>query len=223
MLPRRAKIVLCACIAACAGVWWNVMHLQQSTRADILARTHRLGETASRHTPAPSPAATERPASADAAPDAASATALDPDVVRGVQRELSHRGYEAGPADGLVHPVTRAAVMGFEHDHGLPLTGEPSEDLLKAILFGLPAGAGSSTARTPTPQAQAIIRSVQQSLATLGYQVSKIDGFMGEETSRAIRAFEAQHRLTPTGRISGALLLELDKAAVRQQRRVSAR
>lgn len=222
MLPRRAKIVLCACIAASAGVWWNVMYLQQSTRADILARTHRLGEATSRLASNPEPAAAERP-EPTAALAAAPGGELDPDVVRAIQRELSHRGYEAGPADGLVHLVTRAAVMAYEHDHGLALSGEPSEDLLKAILFGLPAGTGSSAPRTAQPQAQEIVRSVQQSLATLGYQISKIDGLMGEETARAIRAFEAQNRLTPSGRISGALLLELDKATVRQQRRVSAR
>jgi len=219
MLPRRAKIVLCACIAACAGVWWNVMHLQQSTRADILARTHLLGETTIR----PAAAAAERPGPADATPASVEGIGLDPDVVRAVQRELTHRGYEAGPADGLVHPVTRAAVMAYEHDHGLALSGEPSEDLLKAILFGLTAGDGSNGPRNPQPGAQEIIRSVQQSLASLGYQVSKIDGLLGEETASAIRTFEAQHRLPASGRISGALLLALEKAAVRRQPRVSAR
>ena len=219
MLPRRAKIVLCACVAACAGVWWNVMYLQQSTRADILARTQRRGEAGARSNALPLPTARSE---APAAPSReASGPSIDADVVRAVQRELAHRGYNPGPADGLIHPITRAAVMAYEHDHGLHLTGEPSEELLKSILFGLPGGSNGARGGNPSPQVQEIVRSVQQSLAALGYKISKIDGQLGDETTRAIRAFEAQHRLPSTGRISGALLQELDKAAVRQQRRAS--
>src|SRR5690606_14381969 len=139
---------LCACVAACAGVWWNVMHLQQGTRSDILARTQRLGETGLRRPPLPAVTTTaDRAATVDPARDLTPATksaadqAIDSDVVRAVQRELIDRGYEAGPVDGVAHAVTRAAVMAYEHDHGLPLTGQPSEDLLKKILFGVPPDA----------------------------------------------------------------------------------
>ena len=225
MLPRRAKIVLCACVAACAGVWWNVMYLQQGTRADILARTQRLGET-SRRPPPPALAVADRTRPTVEVPSAASVIPdpdVDADVVRAVQRELALRGYEPGLADGLISPVTRAAVMAYEHDHGLPLTGHPSEGILKSILFGVPADAGGNVVREPLPQAQEIIRSVQDSLASLGYPVSKVDGRMGEETARAIRAFETQNNLTPSGRISGALMLKLRDAAVSRQRRVSTR
>lgn len=229
MLPRRAKIVLCACVAACAGVWWNVMYLQHGTRADILARTQRLGETAFRRPPPPltttaSPTESSETSKMTAPVPSTSATEtdIDVDVVRAVQRELAHRGYEPGPADGLVHAVTRAAVMAYEHDHGLPLTGQPSEHLLKTILFGVPAGAAKGSGREPLPAAQEVIRSVQDSLASLGYPVT-IDGRMGEETARNIRAFESQHGLTPSGRVSGALLLKLREVTVHRQRRASVR
>lgn len=223
MLPRRAKIVLCVCVAACAGVWWNVMYLQHGTRADILARTQRLGETAVRRPP-PSLTAnpTEAAEPADPTGAAPNGTEIDVDVVRTVQRELAHRGYEPGPADGLVHAVTRAAVMAYEHDHGLPLTGLPSEHLLKMILFGVPADAARDGGREPLPQAREVIRNVQDSLVSLGYPV-KVDGRMGKETAHYIRAFESQHGLTPSGRVSGALLLKLHEATVQQQRRASAR
>lgn len=195
------------------------MHLQQGTRADILARTQRLGESTARLTSPPVPVAARpgRAAAVQAPPEA------DPDVVRAIQRELAQRGYQPGPGDGLVHPVTRAAVMAYEHDHGLPLTGEPTDELLKSILFGLPPAKGSPSPSDPRPQAQEIIRSVQQSLAALGYRVSKIDGRLGDETAQAIRAFESKSGLTRSGRVSGGLLQELDKAAIRQQRRASSR
>jgi len=205
------------------------MHLQQGTRSDILARTQRLGEAGLRRPPLPAVTATrERAGAVDPSQRQTSTTksaadpAIDPDVVRAVQRELIDRGYEAGPVDGVAHAVTRAAVMAYEHDHGLPLTGQPSEDLLKKILFGVPPGAADKRAHEPLPQAQEMIRSVQESLASLGYSI-KVDGRMGEETARTIRDFESKHGLTPSGRVSGALLLKLREATLRRKQSASVR
>jgi peptidoglycan hydrolase-like protein with peptidoglycan-binding domain len=226
MFSRRAKIVACACTAACAAVWWNVLYLQHGTRPELLARTQRLGETASR----PSLSA-DRTASGSRDRSLASLTLADKpraqpaaadsdaDVVRAIQRELEQRGYQPGLADGLAHSVTRAAVMAYEYDHGLPLTGEPSEALLKAILFGIPGNAGPKGASQPSPEAQRIIRLVQQGLAALGYQVGTIDGRLSEETTKAIRKFEAAQGLPPSGRVSAPLLARLNEATLRQQRK----
>jgi peptidoglycan hydrolase-like protein with peptidoglycan-binding domain len=226
MLSRRAKIIVCACAAASAAVWCNVMYLQQDTRSDLLARSHRLGEAQSRPSMAGvRPEAEHRAGAGSAArpgPASLSDAEHDPDVVRAVQRELAQRGYAPGLADGLAHPVTRAAVMAYEHDHGMPLTGEPSDALLKAILFGLAPGPGTSAAVRPSTQAEEIIRTVQQSLAALGYGVGAVDGRMGEETIRAIRKFETQQGLPQSGRISGTLLVRLTEATVRRQRRALA-
>jgi peptidoglycan hydrolase-like protein with peptidoglycan-binding domain len=53
---------------------------------------------------------------------------------------------------------------------------------------------------------------VQHSLTTLGYQPGRIDGRVGEETERTIRAFEAEHGLAVTGRISAELFSRLARA-----------
>lgn len=200
------------------------MYLQQGTRSDLAARTHRLGETQPRPSsfgeridgrlgqfeidstpvqPTQPPANTE---------------GYDPDVVRAVQRELAQRGYAPGLNDGSAHPVTRAAVMAYEYDHGMPLTGEPSEALLKSILFGLSASGGSPSV-PPSAEATGIIRTVQQSLAALGYGVRSVDGRIGEETARAIRKFEQKQGLPQTGRISGPLFVKLTDATSRQHRK----
>lgn len=221
MILRRGRIVLLGCAAACAAVWWNVMYLQHGTRSDLLARTQRLGEAPSRQlaraeqgdgrigTPKPLPG-----------PPATRETEIDADVVRAVQRELAQRGYLPGVADGLPHPATRGAVMAYEHDHGLPLTAEPSEAILKAILFGVPSSAAMRQQKPPEPQPEArrIIQSVQQSLQVLGYPVAS-DGRLGEETVRAIRKFETDQGLPASGRISGPLLVRLSEAATRGARR----
>ena len=229
MLPRRAKIVVCACAAATAAVWWNVMYLQPSTRADMKARDTRLGEAQPR-----TPTLTERietvwnragelttPQSTPEAAEKASSPQLqlDPDTVRAIQRELAQRGYAPGLTDGRIMPVTRAAVMAYEYDHGMPLTGEPSEDLFKAMLFGQPPAVGAAAHRQPAGEAVTIIRTVQQSLIALGFPIANADGRLSKETSLAIRKFEAQQSLPQTGRVSGLLYVRLTEAAARQQRK----
>lgn len=57
------------------------------------------------------------------------------DVIRAVQRELGRRGYSAGLPNGVANEATREAIMAYQRDHALPLTGEASDALLKAIVF----------------------------------------------------------------------------------------
>jgi peptidoglycan hydrolase-like protein with peptidoglycan-binding domain len=58
-----------------------------------------------------------------------------------------------------------------------------------------------------------VIRSVQRSLAKLGYKAGAANGKLTPETARAIRAFEADQALPETGRISGPLLARLGRLA----------
>jgi peptidoglycan hydrolase-like protein with peptidoglycan-binding domain len=139
-------------------------------------------------------------------------TADSPEVVRAVQRELEGRGYEVGPADGMPGLVTRASVMAFEADHGMTLTGVPSEQLLQAILLGAPQATRNPRAE-PGPEAEQVIRTVQQSLATLGYAPGTVDGRLGDQTVRTIREFEMDQQLPQTGRISGQLVARLARLA----------
>jgi peptidoglycan hydrolase-like protein with peptidoglycan-binding domain len=150
-----------------------------------------------------------------ALPPRSGASTTTPDTVRAVQRELALRGYQTGVADGMPGLVTRAAIMAFESDHGLPLTAEPSESLLQRVLLGSAEAARSqSGSRTePTPEAERVIRTVQQSLASLGYQPGAVDGRLGEQTIRAIREFEVQQGLSETGRVSGQLVARLARLA----------
>lgn len=142
------------------------------------------------------------------------AEAASIEIVRAVQRELGRKGYEPGAQDGVPSLMTRAAVMAFEWDHGLPLTAIPTEALLQNILLdrraaGL-AGAGS---QQRSRQAVQIIRTIQQSLAVLGYLQGGVDGHLGEATRRAIREFEMDNGLVPSGRISSPLVAKLARSA----------
>jgi peptidoglycan hydrolase-like protein with peptidoglycan-binding domain len=154
----------------------------------------------------------------------------DTETVRAVQRELRQRGYGPLVSDGIMRPVTRAAIMAYEHDHGLPLTGEATDVQLKRILLGGTAGAdpapgtgtGTGTGTAPgtaivpkaaTARAGEVVRMVQELLAKAGYQPGQIDGRLGEDTLRALREFETAKGLTAKGRISADVLIRLTEAA----------
>jgi len=134
------------------------------------------------------------------------------DLVRVIQRELANRQYALGPSDGVPGLMTRAAILAFEFDHGHPLTAEPSQALLKAILIGAP-GSTTDAGRAPGEKARQLIATVQASLVALGYAGAGNDGRLGEATRRAIREFEMDRGLPRSGRVSPLLIQELAKAA----------
>jgi peptidoglycan hydrolase-like protein with peptidoglycan-binding domain len=141
------------------------------------------------------------------------------ELTRAVQRELQARGYETGAADGVAGQVTRAAIMGFEHDHGLPLTGAPSQQLLQQIVLGT-QGARLGDARPSAPasvEAERIIQQVQRTLSRLGYKPGAVDGRLSPATARAIREFEVDQALPESGRISGPRVARLARLSGRGQ------
>ena len=56
------------------------------------------------------------------------------------------------------------------------------------------------------------IRMVQQRLAGLGYFTAKIDGRTSEDTERAIREYEMDSGLVPTGKVTSALVDRLTRS-----------
>ncbi len=53
--------------------------------------------------------------------------------VRAVQEGLAALGYDPGPVDGIVGPLTRAAIRAFQTDRSQAATGAIAEALLAAI------------------------------------------------------------------------------------------
>ncbi|MEQ1611291.1 MAG: peptidoglycan-binding domain-containing protein [Hyphomicrobiaceae bacterium] len=151
--------------------------------------------------------------------DPAVAAAGDaPEVIAAIQRELQARGYEPGTPDGVAGAVTRAAIMAWEHDHGLPPTGEPTEAVMKAIVLGVSAQAASQInaqwqglPKEKRARPEQMMRMVQQSLSALGYNLGKVSGRMNDDTERAIREFETDQNLALSGRISGPLVARLTR------------
>jgi len=53
-----------------------------------------------------------------------------------IQRALKQHGFDPGPLDGAMGPLTRAAIAGFEKDHGLKADGAPDGAFLEALGGG---------------------------------------------------------------------------------------
>jgi len=63
---------------------------------------------------------------------------------------------------------------------------------------------------------QSMESAVQTVLVKQGYYRGPVDGSIGPATSRAIRAYQRDHRLTPTGTINSALAASMGLAASTQ-------
>lgn len=50
-----------------------------------------------------------------------------------LQRGLTNRGFDTGGADGVIGPDTREALRAYQVNRGLPVTGEPSVELLRGL------------------------------------------------------------------------------------------
>jgi peptidoglycan hydrolase-like protein with peptidoglycan-binding domain len=141
------------------------------------------------------------------------------EIIRGVQRELNTRGFSPGQPDGVAGLVTRAAIMAYEYDYGLSLTGEPSEELLRKIVLGTsgPAAVLRNPPQVKGAEAEGVVRQVKQQLSALGYASGKPDGKLTEEVVRAIRDFENDEKLPESGRISAQLVTRLIKRQGQEQ------
>jgi len=139
------------------------------------------------------------------------------DVTADIQRELTKRGLYEGPADGVTGPKTDAAIRDFEVLANLKPTGEPTEDLLRAIQ------GGATRSETPAPRAAARpdaiaeliagpsqrVTGVQRALNDFGYGPVKATGTYGPETVAAVQKFERDRKMPVTGQISPRLMREL--------------
>ena len=70
------------------------------------------------------------PVQASFGPDAAGMTKADRQEL---QRLLTAKGFDTGGTDGVIGAKTRAAISAWQASVGLPVTGEPSLDLLRRL------------------------------------------------------------------------------------------
>lgn len=55
------------------------------------------------------------------------------ELLRRIQQRLGELGYDPGPVDGLMGPLTRRAIGAFQKDAGLPVDGQVTEDTIQSL------------------------------------------------------------------------------------------
>jgi peptidoglycan hydrolase-like protein with peptidoglycan-binding domain len=111
--------------------------------------------------------------------------------VKKIQRALAERGYEPGPADGVMGDRTRQAIQQFQRDQKLVVDGQPSTALLEILTL---------------PGQPSAVTLAQLSLAVLGYDPGLADGIMGDRTRQAIQQFQRDQGGPPDGNLTVDLL-----------------
>ncbi len=159
------------------------------------------------------------------APVQTSAPGNQQELVRQVQGELAARGYAPGPVDGDAGLLTRAAILAFEHDHGLAATAEPTEAVLAALRTRTSARRTAEGAnwRSPSQTATALVRTVQQHLIAAGHLAGAPNGRLDGRTVAAIRSFETASDMIATGRISAPLVARLQRPGTARARLAAGR
>jgi peptidoglycan hydrolase-like protein with peptidoglycan-binding domain len=217
------RLVFLAFIGLTGFITYNALYLQEQRNASMSPKATSPSvplpdRPVHVNTPGSSkPVATKLPPlTSNAAPQ---------QLVTAIQRELALRGYVLGPANGRLTDETRKAIAAFEEEHGLPVTGAASDELLRRILLGEPVAPAASTgsvAGNPPRAKPALsaneattVKQVQQILADLGYAPGPIDGTMGDGTQRAVSAFQRDRKIAQNGRITPELLREIKRVTGR--------
>jgi peptidoglycan hydrolase-like protein with peptidoglycan-binding domain len=150
-----------------------------------------------------------------AAPRSAAAVSqLQRQQVLVLQHALNERGFDAGPEDGAIGPKVRGAIRGYQASHGMPVTGEVSQELL-AQLGVIPGGPAASTgtdtaSQEGTPPGFGMssdqVSELEQSLTALGYKPGRVDGVYDRKTRDAIMEYQDDNHLTKDGLATPDLL-----------------
>jgi hypothetical protein len=222
MTPLRARLTLLAIMALFLATAGNALFLQERARTPSTMWSGRLppekpAVTSDAPEAASLPAAppVQVPEAQQAAPQPAPpqpshaqppAEPVSQRLLAALQRELGRHGY-AGQLQAQANGL-RLAVLAYEFDNSLPLTGEPTEGLLKLVLFDLNQAPRGSFADRAEANPRLVIE-IQKALLGLGFFRGALSGRMDLWTSEAVKDFERHRGLMLTGRLAEATLLEL--------------
>ena len=133
-------------------------------------------------------------------------------IVESVQRELAAAGMYDGAIDGVSGKRTQLAIITYQRVNQLKPTGMASQELIDHIqLTRQFTAASDTTASLPGDLSPAAIKSVQTRLAELGYDPGAVDGKFGATTQIAVRRFQKDRGLTPTGQLSEEVIAALSR------------
>lgn len=102
-------------------------------------------------------------------PAAETAPRSSTDVIIALQQELANRGLYTGAVDGISGSRTQAAITAYQQALGLPVTGEPSVEVLDHIRTASiqPGQPEPETAASPAPVTQPVEALAPQPVAAV--------------------------------------------------------
>lgn len=124
-----------------------------------------------------------------------------------LQQNLADTGYYDGGVDGVYGPATVASVETLQEANGLPVTGtvdKATADALQAELLEI-GGAAAQESLVATA-------AVQQTLKLVGFWPGAVDGTWTPELTEAVRAFQTELGVEPTGTVDAATISAIQKA-----------
>ena len=134
-----------------------------------------------------------------------------------LQSALTDRGYNTGPADGVVGPRVRGAIRTYQADAGLPVTGEATHSLIANLESDDDDAVDDSTQGNDSGNFASRIQQVEGDLQRRGYYVGEFDGEADDQYRTAIRAYQADAGLPVTGEANAALVESLKTSSVRNR------
>ena len=129
------------------------------------------------------------------------------DYTTALQQSLRDAGYYDGEVDGVYGPATVDAVEALQKAHGLPSTGTVDKATAAALQGDLAAKGGAIA-----QEAVASTAAVQQTLKLAGFWDGPVDGEWTPELTEALKDFQTELGVKPTGTVDAATVAALEKA-----------
>ncbi len=124
-----------------------------------------------------------------------------------LQQELLVTGYYSGEVDGVYGPMTVQAVQDLQSASGLPVTGTMDKATTEALQAELAALSGAAAQESVASTA-----AVQQTLALVGFWDGPVDGIWTPELTDAVKAFQVELGVEPTGTVDAATISAFEQA-----------
>lgn len=124
-----------------------------------------------------------------------------------LQQDLATTGYYSGTVDGVSGPLTVQAIEDLQEAHGLPVTGTVDKATSAALNAELAALGGAAA-----QDSLASTAAVQQTLKLVGFWDGPVDGVWTDALTEALRAFQTELGVEPTGAVDAATIAAFEHA-----------
>lgn len=139
---------------------------------------------------------------------------LSRQAIKKIQMELTRRGYDPGPQDGVLGKASREAIRRYQSDRGWPASGRVTVRLLVALHGGdrfeggAPPPAPGLKGALMTIDASPLVLQIQDELKRRDYDVS-VNGRLDARTVRAIETYQSYFGIERDGEPSEQLLAHI--------------